>query len=132
MSDKIINLEVMQDELSRKVVDSLFYVHQQLGAGLLESVYEECLGITLKKRQIPFERQVTMPIEFDGCTIPNAYKIDIIVDNKIILELKAVEKTLPVHEAQILTYMKLSKIRTGFLINFNTKLVKDGIKRFKL
>lgn len=132
MSDKVVNLEVAQDELGRQIVDSVFYVHQRLGAGLLESVYEECLGITFRKRQIPFMSQVSMPIEFDGSSIANAYKVDIIVNNEIILELKAVEKILPVHEAQLLTYMKLSKIRTGFLINFNTRLIKDGIKRFKL
>ncbi len=129
---KVINIDVVQDELSRQVVDSIFYVHKNLGAGLLESAYEECLSLVLIKRGIPFKRQVLMPIKFDGNIIPNAYKIDMVVDNNIIIELKAVEKILPVHEAQILTYLKLSCIQTGFLVNFNTKLIKDGIKRFRL
>lgn len=132
MIDKVLNIDVTKDELSRRVVDSIFYVHQQLGAGLLEGVYEECLAITLMKRNIPFSRQVLMPIEFDGNTVPNAYKVDLIVDQKIIIELKAVERIIPVYEAQILTYMKLSKIGTGLLVNFNTALIKDGIKRFRL
>lgn len=131
MPNKIINLDVSKDELSRLVVDSIFYVHKELGAGLLESVYEECLAIILAKRNIPFSRQVLMPIEFNGHIIPNAYKMDFVIDNKIVLELKAVEKILPVHEAQILTYLKLSKIKIGFLVNFNSSLIKDGIKRFK-
>jgi GxxExxY protein len=131
-TEKIINIEVAHDELSRQIVDSVFYVHQNLGAGLLESAYEECLALVFLKRNIPFTRQILMPIEFDGNIVPNAYKLDMIVDNRIILELKAVEKTLPVHEAQILTYLKLTKMNTGFLINFNTRLIKDGIKRYRL
>lgn len=131
MSDKIINIDVVKDELGRVVVDSIFHVHKEFGPGLLESVYEECLAIIFTKRNIPFSRQVLMPIEFEGNIIPNAYKMDFVIDNKIVLELKAVEKILPVHEAQILTYLKLSKIQTGFLVNFNTSLIKDGIKRFR-
>ncbi|HOO52213.1 MAG TPA: GxxExxY protein [Alphaproteobacteria bacterium] len=132
MSDKVINLDVKNDNLGRQVVDTVFRVHQELGAGLLESIYEECLAIALKKRNIQFRKQVSMPISYEGVDIPNAFKIDFIVEDSIILELKAVEKIIPVHEAQLLTYMKLSKIRTGFLINFNTKLIKDGIKRYRL
>ncbi len=132
MTQKVINIDVVHDDLSRQVIDSIFYVHQNLGAGLLESAYEECLSLVLLKRNIPFTRQVSMPIEFDGNVIPNAYKIDMVIDSKIILELKSVEKILPIHEAQILTYLKLSKIKTGLLVNFNSKLIKDGIKRFRL
>lgn len=131
MSDKIINIDVAKDELSRLVVDCIFQVHKEFGPGLLESVYEECLAIVMAKRDIPFARQVLMPIEFEGNIIPNAYKMDFVIDNKIVIELKAVEKILPVHEAQILTYLKLSKIQTGLLVNFHTTLIKDGIKRFK-
>lgn len=129
---KVINSDVAHDELSRQVVDSIFHVHQNLGPGLLESAYEECLSLVFLKRGIPFKRQVIMPIRFDGDVVPNAYKIDLIVDNSIILELKTVENVLPIHTAQILTYMKLSSIGTGFLVNFNTKLIKDGIKRYRL
>jgi GxxExxY protein len=130
MLNKSINIEVAKDVLGTEVLNSAFYVHQQLGPGLLESVYEECLSLVLSKKGIPHKRQVAMSLDFDGQRIEGAYRPDIVVDDKIILELKAVEKILPVHEAQILTYLKLSKIRTGFLMNFNTKLLKEGLKRY--
>jgi len=130
MVEKVINLEVAKDDLTAKVIDCAIYVHQQLGPGLLENAYHECLSIMLLKRSIPHKSQVSMPIQFDGQNIENAYRLDMVIEDRLILELKAVEKILPVHEAQILTYLKLSKIRTGLLMNFNAKLLKDGLKRF--
>lgn len=123
---------ISNDDISRLVVDAAFSVHQQLGPGLLESAYEECLCILLTKRGIPFRRQVTMPIMFEGQLVELGYRIDIVVNESLILELKSVEKILPIHEAQILTYMKLSNIPAGLLINFNSRMFKEGIKRFVL
>ena len=132
MAEKVINLEVSKDELTSNIIDCAIYVHQQLGPGLLESAYDECLSLVLAKRGIAHARQITMPIEFDGHKIENAYRLDFVVEDRVIVELKAVEKILPVHEAQLLTYLKLSKIRTGLLMNFNAKLLKEGLKRYVL
>ena len=100
-----------------------------LGAGLLESAYEECLSQELKLRNIPFERQVDLPIEYKGMKLSAGYRMDIVVDGLIILELKSIEKVLPIHEAQLLTYLRLSKIWLGLLINFNVPVLKEGLHR---
>lgn len=123
---------ISANDISKDVVDTAWHVHQQLGPGLLESAYEECLCLSLTKRNIPFLRQIAMPVFFEEQKIDIGYRIDLLVDNKIIIELKSVEKFIPLHEAQILTYMKLSGIKTGLLINFNTKYFKEGIKRLVL
>ncbi len=123
---------ISENDISSLVVDAAFSVHQQLGPGLLESAYEECLCILLAKRGTPFRRQVTMPIMFEGQLVELGYRIDILINECLVLELKSVEKMLPIHEAQILTYMKLSNIPAGLLINFNSRMFKDGIKRFVL
>lgn len=121
-----------KDELSAKVVDAIFNIHKKLGPGLLESAYEECLGFELLNRDIPFERQKLLPLNYDGHDIKMGYRLDMVVDNQIILELKVSEKILPVHQAQLLTYMKLSSIKHGFIVNFNVPLIKDGIKKMVL
>lgn len=123
---------IAENDVSRQVVDSAFYVHQQIGPGLLESAYEECLSIVLTKRGIPFKKQVEMPLMFDGQKVDVGYRLDFLINDELIVELKSVEKVLPVHEAQILTYMKLSGAKAGLLINFNSKMFKDGIRRFVL
>ena len=123
---------ISQNDVSKAVVDAAFRVHKSLGPGLLENAYEECLCILLTKADIPFQRQVTMPLVFENQKVDIGYRIDILVDNSLILELKSVGKIIPLHEAQLLTYMRLSKIGAGLLINFNTKMFKDGIKRFVL
>jgi len=96
---------------------------------LLESAYEECLSQELKLRNIPFERQVDLPIEYKGMKLSAGYRMDIVVDGLIILELKSIEKVLPIHEAQLLTYLRLSKIWLGLLINFNVPVLKEGLHR---
>ncbi|NBX65657.1 MAG: GxxExxY protein [Proteobacteria bacterium] len=126
----MVNLDVTNDLLSKQVVDSIFHVHKSLGPGLLESVYEECLVHTLKARQIAVTRQKTIPIQFDGMTLDAGLKLDLLIEDSIIVELKSVEKILPVHEAQILSYLKLAGIKTGVLVNFNVPMIKDGIRRF--
>lgn len=123
---------ISENDISRKVVDCAYQIHKQLGPGLLENAYEECLCILLQKAQIPFRRQVTQPLFFEGQKIDIGYRLDILINSELILELKAVEKIIPLHEAQILTYMRLADVKSGLLINFNSKYFKEGIKRFVL
>lgn len=128
-SRSVIALDTEYESVAREIVDSAFQVHSTLGPGLLESFYEQCFCIALKKKNINFEKQKPLNIEFLGDPLPDAYRLDLFVENKIVVELKAVEKIMPLHEAQLLSYMKLAKSRLGFLINFNVPLIKDGIKR---
>ncbi len=120
------------DELSNRVIGCAIEVHRHLGPGLLESAYEQCLGIELSTKGILFELQSELHVEYRGRTVDCGYRIDVLVDNALILELKSVEKLMPIHDAQLLTYLKLAGIRTGLLINFNVPLLKDGIKRMVL
>ncbi|MFN0304955.1 MAG: GxxExxY protein [Burkholderiales bacterium] len=124
--------EARADLIAREVVDAAFRIHTALGPGLLESVYEACMAIELRKRGLSFATQVALPVTYEGETIEPAFRIDLLVDSKVIVELKAVEKLLPIHEAQLLTYLKLSGCRLGLLLNFNAVLIKQGIKRMKL
>ena len=121
-----------QDPLTAKVIGCAIEVHRTLGPGLLESTYEQCLARELHLNQIPFKLQVSLPVEYKDVRLDCGYRIDILVDEKLILELKVVESLKAIHEAQQLTYMKLSRIDTGLLINFNVRKLVDGIKRFKL
>jgi GxxExxY protein len=104
-------------------------VHRALGPGLLESAYEECLCHELGLRGLPFGRQVKLPVTYKGVALDCGYQLDLVVADKVVLELKAVERLAAVHEAQLLTYLRLSQIRVGLLINFNVKVLKDGIVR---
>ena len=117
------------NRLATQVLGLAIEVHKELGPGLLESSYEKALSYELSKAQIPFEAQVRLPIAYKGVKLESEYIIDIWVNRSIILELKSVETLLPVHEAQLLTYLKLSQTPVGYLINFNTELLKQGIKR---
>ncbi|MCB9987550.1 MAG: GxxExxY protein [Rhodospirillales bacterium] len=128
--EKTINAEVANDLLSRQVVDCIFHVHRNLGPGLLESVYEQCLAHTLRKRGLVCDLQKTYPLRFDDTVIDTGLRLDMVIENSIVVELKSIEKILPVHESQILTYLRLSGIQTGFLVNFNVPLIKDGLKRY--
>ncbi|WP_337886507.1 GxxExxY protein [Fischerella thermalis] len=120
------------DQVATQVVDAAFQVHSTLEPGLLESVYELCLEHELTKRRLSVEKQVPLPVLYDNLYIEAGFKVDLLVDRCLIVELKAVETLLPVHTAQLLTYLKLSKCRLGLLINFNVPLIKDGIKRLVL
>ena len=115
--------------ISGKIVNAAFKVHQALGPGLLESIYEACLSHELRKADLKVSTQVIMPVLYDGLTLEAAYRLDMLVEDEIIAELKAVEVLLPVFEAQLLTYLKLSGKKLGLLINFNVPQIKDGIKR---
>jgi len=121
-----------RDPLTGKVIGCAIEVHRILGPGLLESTYEQCLAREMELQGIPFELQVPLPVEYKGLRLDCGYRIDVLVENGLILELKAVSEVLGIHQAQLLTYMKLANIRTGLLLNFNVEVLKDGIKRFKL
>ncbi len=117
------------DGTARSILDGAFAVHRSLGPGLLESVYETCMAIELERRGIRFARQLAVSIEYHGQTIEPAYRIDLLVDDQVVVEIKAVERLLPIHEAQVLTYLKLARKRLGLLVNFNVPLLRDGIRR---
>jgi GxxExxY protein len=120
------------DEIAREIVDSAYQVHRALGPGLLESVYETCLVHELVKRGLKLERQVSMPVVYDSIRLDAGLRLDLVVEQQVVVELKVVEALLPVHEAQLLTYLKLSGHRLGVLINFNVPRIKDGIRRMAL
>lgn len=120
------------DPIGRAVVDAALRVHRELGPGLLESVYERCLAYELERRGYEVARQVSVPIHYDGVRLDADLRLDLLISNAVIVEVKAVERELPVFRAQLLTYMKLTGIRLGFLMNFNVPLVKDGIRRLAL
>jgi GxxExxY protein len=120
------------DRVAGQVVDAAFKVHSVLGPGLLESVYETCLAHELMKRGLQVQRQIVLPVVYDGLRLDAGLRIDLLVEACVVVELKTVENMLPVHKAQILTYLKLSGHRLGLLINFNVSLIKDGIQRFAL
>jgi len=118
-----------KDPRTSAIIAAAIEVHRQLGPGLLESAYEECLCHELHLRGLAFQRQVDLPVSYKGLHLDCGYKIDLIVEQEVILELKCVEKILPIHEAQLLTYLKLAGKRVGLLINFNVPLLVQGIKR---
>jgi GxxExxY protein len=115
--------------LTKNVVDAAFSVHKTLGPGLLESVYEACLNHELKKRGCRVATQVPVPVVYDGMRLDAGLRLDLIVEDKLIVEVKSVERMNPVYDAQLLTYLKLTGIRLGLLINFNVGVIKQGIKR---
>ena len=120
------------DELSKRVIGCAIEVHRTLGPGLLESTYEQCLAHELKCAGISFKLQYPLPVNYNGVKLDCGYRVDLFIDNKIIFEFKSVDKVLPIHQAQLLTYMKLAGIKIGLLMNFNVRFMKDGIKRMVL
>jgi len=120
------------DELSNKVIGCAIEVHKQLGPGLLESAYERCLSYELICAGLRHVSRMELPIDYKGTKLDCAYRIDLLIEEEPIVELKAVDRLLPIHEAQILTYMKLAGVRTGLLMNFNVARLKDGTRRFVL
>jgi GxxExxY protein len=120
---------MIENEITGIIIDKCIKIHKHLGPGLLESIYEEILLHELQKSNLMYQRQVAIPITYDGRIFDAGYRIDIIVENKVIVELKSVEVVLPVHKKQLLTYLKISGIKVGLLINFNECLMKSGIFR---
>jgi len=117
------------NEISAQVIDAAMKVHSALGPGLLENVYEACLKYELEKRGLKVQQQVGLPVVYDGVKIDLGYRLDLLVENEIVVELKTVDKLTAVHEAQLLSYLKLSTKKIGLLINFNVAHLKNGIKR---
>lgn len=117
------------NQLSSEIIACCIDVHRELGPGLLESVYEECLEFVLQERNIKTERQKEIPIHFKGRKLDKTFKLDLLIEDLIVLELKTVESILPVHEAQLVSYLKLSNKKLGLLVNFNSHLLKNGIRR---
>ena len=120
------------DDRSNKVIGCALNVHRELGPGLLESTYEQCLCYELSKAGIQFERQKELPVRYQDVEIDCGYRIDLLIEGALIIELKSVDKLERIHEAQLLTYIKLSNIEIGLLINFNSVLLRDGIRRMVL
>lgn len=119
-----------ENEIATEILDVAFDIHRQLGPGLLESVYKEALYLKLQKSGLAVTKEKPLPVFYDGIRLDLGYRLDLEVDKKVIVEVKAVESIAPIHEAQILTYLKIGEYKLGLLINFNTVLLKNGIRRF--
>jgi GxxExxY protein len=124
--------EAQRGSLTHKIIGAAIEVHRALGPGLLESAYEECLCYELSSARLAFRKQAELPVLHKKVKLDCGYRMDIVVSESLVLEIKTVEKLLPIHQAQLLTYLKLSGLRTGLLINFNVPVLKNGIKRMKL
>ena len=124
--------EAQRDPLTERVIGAAIEVHRSLGPGLLESAYEECLCYELHVAGLTYRRQVDLPVTYKSVRLDCGYRMDLVVEERLVMELKTVEKILPIHEAQLLTYLRLSGIRTGLLVNFNTPALRQGLKRMRL
>jgi GxxExxY protein len=118
-----------ENELSKIIVDCCYKIHTKLGAGLFESVYEEILCYELAKHKIRFQKQKTIPVVYDNIKFDIGFRADVIAEENVIIEIKSIEQLAPVHHKQLLTYLKLTNLKLGLLVNFNVNLIKDGIKR---
>ena len=127
-----MTLSPRTEEIATEVVDAAFLVHSTLGPGLLESVYEECLAYELSERGLSYRRQLVLPINYKDHQIDSGLRLDFLVEDRVVIEIKAVEALVTVHASQLLTYLKLGNYRLGFLINFNVSLIKNGIHRYVL
>jgi len=129
IQDSVTAQDIEEDRIGKQIVDAAFHVHSTFGPGLLESVYEVCLVEEMKTRGFKIESQKIIPVIYHGKKLNAGFRLDILANDLVIVEIKAVETLLPVHTAQVLTYLKLSEKRLGYLINFNASLLKEGIKR---
>jgi GxxExxY protein len=127
-----LSLSEKEEMIAKHIADAAFKVHKNLGPGLVEKVYEACFCHDLYKTGTPYQRQVVVPILYDGAILDEVLRLDVLVDDLVICEFKAVDEMNPIWEAQLITYLKLTKRRLGFLINFNVTLIKKGIKRIIL
>ena len=133
MSDfKKEGISTETNKISEMIVDSALSVHKKMGPGLLEGIYESCLVKEFQKRNIRFERQKQVPVFYGDEPLDEKLRLDLMVEDKVVVEIKAVDELMPIHEAQVLTYLKLTGCEVGLLINFNVKLIKNGIQRVAL
>ncbi len=123
---------ILGESLTENIIGAAIEVHKYLGPGLLESAYEECLCHELNLRGLKFERQKPIPLEYKGIKLDCGYRLDIVVEEKVVLEIKTVDAITPVHEAQLLTYLRLANLKVGLILNFNVPVLKDGIRRMIL
>ena len=123
---------LFEEKITEKIIESAIEIHRHLGPGLLESAYEECLCFELKQHDLSFERQKPLPLKYKSIELDCGYRIDILVEDKVIVELKCVDKINPIHEAQLLTYLRLSDKKVGLILNFYVSLMKDGVRRLVL
>jgi len=129
MESRATRIELVEAELTGEIIGAAVCIHRELGPGLLESAYQAYMCRELGLRQIPFRSQVELPVEYKGVRLDCGYRIDIVVDNRVIVELKSVEGLSAIHQSQLLTYLRLSRIRVGLLINFNVPVLRKGIVR---
>jgi GxxExxY protein len=127
-----VPLTPFEEQLGKAIVNAAYKVHKAMGPGLLEKIYERCMEHELTKSGYEVARQITIPICYDGVVFDDILKLDILLDNKVIIELKAMDQVNPVWRAQLLSHLKLTGLRLGYLINFNVPLIKEGIQRFVL
>jgi len=123
---------IENDLPTEKIIGCAIEVHRGLGPGLLESAYEECLCFELRQAQLGHQKEVRLPILYKAVKLDCGYRMDIVVEDRVVIELKTVDRLMPIHEAQLLTYLKLSRIKTGLLLNFNSAALKDGLRRLVL
>ena len=124
--------KLLHEDLTEQIIGSAIEVHRGLGPGLLESAYEECLCFELAQAGLAYRRQMPLPVVYKDVRLDCGYRMDVVVDQQLIVEIKAVERIMPIHEAQMLTYLRLSDHRIGLLLNFNSVVLKDGLRRFVL
>ena len=124
--------KLIEEDLTEKIIGAAIEVHKYWGPGLLESIYEKSLAIELERQGIPFKRQMELKLSYKGVSLGEDFRLDLIVGGKVVVELKVVKELSPIHEAQLLTYMKLTNCRVGLLLNFNVPVLKQGIKRLVL
>ncbi|RZS96329.1 GxxExxY protein [Cecembia calidifontis] len=125
------DLSFEEERIGKVIVNASFKIHRSIGPGLLEKIYEVCLAHELRKAGLDVERQVIIPIQYDGIQIDEGLRLDLLVEDKVIIEIKSVEQVNPVWEAQIISHLKLTGLSLGYLINFNVPLIKNGIRRFR-
>ncbi|AFL86085.1 hypothetical protein Belba_3590 [Belliella baltica DSM 15883] len=124
-------LSIEEERIGKVIVNASFLIHKAIGPGLLEKIYEVCLAHEIRKAGLQVKRQVTIPIQYDGIQFDEGLRLDLLVEDKVIIEIKSVEQVNPVWTAQIISHLKLTRLNLGFLINFNVPLIKNGIKRFR-
>jgi len=127
-----MNESLIEEELTKKIIGAAIEVHRYWGPGLIESIYEKSLAVELDKQAIPFKRQLPLKLSYKDVILDEVFRLDLIIGDKVVVELKVVKEIAPIFEAQLLTYMRLTKCRVGLLMNFNVPVLKDGIKRLVL
>lgn len=128
---QFVDISSEEERIGKVIVNASFKIHRSIGPGLLEKVYEVCLAHELRKAGLDVKRQVTIPIQYDGICFDEGLRLDLLVEDKVIIEIKSVEQVNPVWEAQIISHLKLTGLSLGYLINFNVPLIKNGIRRFR-